>query len=67
MLVCPSCFGESDALTANFKERGKPGTCPTCGSVGELLLDARELSDLFEGLKEYFEPLIGDLYPSCQA
>ena len=62
MLVCPSCFGESDALRAHFKEHGKSGTCPTCGSADELLLEASELSDLFDGLKEYYEPLIGDLY-----
>jgi hypothetical protein len=62
MLVCPSCFGDSDALKARFKERGSIGTCPTCGDKGVTVLDASELSDLFGGLKAHYEPLTGDEY-----
>ena len=62
MLVCPSCFGHSVALIARFDERGTLRTCPTCGGEGVKVLDAGELSDLFEGLKAHYEPLIGDAY-----
>ena len=62
MLVCPSCFGHSDVLTAHFEKHGKLGTCPTCGGEAVRLLEASELSDFFEGLREYYDPLIGDLY-----
>lgn len=62
MLVCPSCFGESATLKARFEERGTIGSCPTCGSQGVKVLDASELSDLFEGIKDHYEPLIGDPY-----
>jgi len=62
MLVCPSCFGESQTLSARFAERGADGDCPTCGTENVKVLEASELSDLFEGIKEHYEPLIGDPY-----
>ncbi|MCZ6652009.1 MAG: RES family NAD+ phosphorylase [Planctomycetota bacterium] len=63
MDVCQSCFGESAALQRRFDERGVGGCCPTCGAEKVQVLDAGQLSDLFEGLKDYYEPLIGDRYP----
>lgn len=62
MLVCPSCFGQSTALQSRFDQRGTRGTCPTCGTDGVRALPATELSDLFDGLKAHYEPLIGDTY-----
>ena len=62
MFVCPSCFGESIALRARFDERGTLGNCNTCGDKDVKVLKASDLSDLFEGLKAHYEPLIGDTY-----
>lgn len=62
MLVCSSCFGDSATLTARFQERGTDGDCPTCDTTAMKVLEASELSDLFEGLKQHYEPLIGDSY-----
>jgi hypothetical protein len=62
MLVCPSCFGESQALSARFAERGADRDCPTCGDEDVKVLEASELSDLFEGIKDHYQPLIGDSY-----
>jgi len=62
MLVCPACFGDSDTLRTRFDERGVDGECPTCNNTNVKVLDAEGLSDLFEGLKDHYEPVIGDRY-----
>ncbi len=62
MLVCPSCFGDSDTLSARFRERGADADCPMCGSTNVRVLDASQLSDLFEGVKRHYDSLIGDPY-----
>ena len=62
MIVCPSCFGASTVLEGRFRDDGKPGTCPTCFTDDTLTLDASKLSDLFEGLKRRYGPIIGDPY-----
>lgn len=62
MQVCPKCFGESAALGARFEEAGSPGECPTCGAKGVRVLNAADLSDLFQGLESHYEPLCGDPY-----
>jgi len=57
MLVCPKCFNESAALSTRFAERGKAGTCESCKAESGTVLDASELSDLFEGLQTLYKPV----------
>lgn len=51
MLCCGQCFQDrwlQDQLIPQLSE--DTGKCPTCGSEGQLLVDARQLGDYFETL-----------------
>jgi RES domain-containing protein len=55
MDVCPNCFDESKALRDFIESEGADGDCPTCGAKKAKIIDAGELSGLFEPLSEYYE------------
>jgi RES domain-containing protein len=55
MEVCPNCFDESKALRDFIESEGVDGNCPTCGTKKTKIIEAAELTPLFEPLAKYYE------------
>jgi hypothetical protein len=49
MLCCPECFGDVGLRDQIIPQKSsETGTCPTCGTENQSLVDARYLADYFE-------------------
>ncbi|MEX2578813.1 MAG: RES domain-containing protein [Verrucomicrobiales bacterium] len=53
---CPNCF-ENQTAKDFITENGEAGDCDYCGSEEVVVIDARELHPLFEGLLALFVPM----------